>query len=126
VLAACGRNGVDGVSPAFRGTYDATLTYARQDVVALNGGSFVALQDVPGPCPGDGWRLVASAGKRGDKGAPGERGERGLEGKQGPPGASITDAAVDGYALTLSMSDGSMVVADLRPALHRYHNEARG
>ena len=54
-------------------------TYKALDIVALNGGSFIAKKDNPGPCPGAGWQLIASQGKRGDKG------ERGLQGIPGVP-----------------------------------------
>jgi hypothetical protein len=61
-LAAAGR---DGKTIAVRGTFDESVSYRRLDVVALNGGSFIALKDAPGPCPGPGWQLIASQGKRG-------------------------------------------------------------
>ena len=61
-LATAGR---DGSSITVRSTFNETAEYRRLDVVALNGGSFVALKDKPGPCPGSGWQLVASQGKRG-------------------------------------------------------------
>jgi len=48
-LAAAGR---DGKTIAVRGTFDESVSYRRLDVVALNGGSFIALKDAPGPCPG--------------------------------------------------------------------------
>ena len=51
-LAAAGR---DGKTMAVRGTFDESVSYRRLDVVALNGGSFIALKDAPGPCPGSGW-----------------------------------------------------------------------
>src|SRR6516165_6242283 len=76
-LATAGR---DGNSTTVRGTFDETADYRRLDVVARNGGTFVALKDVPGPCPGAGWQLLASQGKRG---IAGERGERGLPGPKG-------------------------------------------
>jgi hypothetical protein len=57
-----------------RGTYDAATPYLANDIAIINGSSFVALKDRPGPCPGDDWQLLASAGKRGP------RGERGLMG----------------------------------------------
>src|SRR5262249_15781420 len=63
--------GRDGNSITVRGTFNETQEYRRLDVVARNGGSFVALKDVPGPCPGAGWQLLASQGKRG---VAGERG----------------------------------------------------
>jgi len=105
-LAAAGR---DGKTIAVRGTFDETAEYHRLDVVALNGGSFIALKDAPGPCPGSGWQLLASQGKRG---AAGEKGERGLIGPRGERGAAaptIRAWEVDraGYAATPIMSDGS-------------------
>src|SRR5215510_13576056 len=45
-LAAGGR---DGKTIAVRGTFDQSVSYRRLDVVALNGGSFIALKDAPGP-----------------------------------------------------------------------------
>src|SRR5262249_1739523 len=66
-LAAAGR---DGKAIAVRGTVNEAAEYHRLDVVALNGGSFIALKDAPGLCPGPGWQLIASQGKRG---AAGER-----------------------------------------------------
>jgi hypothetical protein len=48
-----------------RGTFDCHATYQQHNVVALNGGSFIALKDNPGECPGSGWQLLASAGARG-------------------------------------------------------------
>ena len=52
------------------------------DVVALNGGSFIARKDVPGPCPGPGWQLIASQGRRGAAGEKRARPSR-LEGRCG-------------------------------------------
>jgi hypothetical protein len=112
-IATPGRN---GRSPDIRGTYNAEEEYRHLDIVALNGGSFVALKNDPGQCPGDGWQLLASAGKRGKDGVPGIRGERGLPGE---PGASQVGWKVDAraYAITPVMSDGSegapLVLRDL-------------
>ena len=64
--------GRDGNSITVRGTFDETADYRRLDVVALNGGSFVALKDAPGACPGSGWQLLASQGKRAGSLARGE------------------------------------------------------
>jgi hypothetical protein len=87
-LATAGR---DGNSFTVRGTLylNKTAAYRRLDVVALNGGSFVALKDAPGPCPGSGWQLIASQGKRG---VAGEKGERGSAGPKGDAGALPRDA----------------------------------
>ena len=51
--------------------------YEQHDIVAVNGSSFIALEDSPGQCPGAGWQLLASAGSRGARGFAGPKGERG-------------------------------------------------
>jgi hypothetical protein len=43
-LASSGR---DGKSIVVRGTFDESVNYRRLDVVALNGGSFIAIKDAP-------------------------------------------------------------------------------
>src|SRR5262249_13207926 len=91
-LATAGR---DGNSITVRGTFDATAEYRRLDVVALNGGCFIARKDAPGPCPGPGWQLFASPGKRGIAGPKGERGERGAKGDPGLSGTTICDWKID-------------------------------
>lgn len=93
-----------------RGTHDPSTEYHALDVVALNGGSFVARRDAPGPCPGDDWQLLASAGKRG------ARGERGAQGFAGPAGRDGADAPLwssvsfdpKRRAFMARMSDGSL------------------
>jgi hypothetical protein len=50
---------------AIRGTYDPNANYHQHDIVARNGGSFIAIKDDPGTCPGEGWQLLAGQGKRG-------------------------------------------------------------
>ena len=50
----------------------------------VDGSSFVALKDHPGPCPGADWQLLASRGSRGDRGL---KGERGLPGPKGDAGS---------------------------------------
>jgi hypothetical protein len=95
-----------GHSFTVRGTFNETAEYRRLDVVALNGGSFIALKDAPGPCPGPGWQLIASQGKRG---VAGEKGERGPRGDAGLSGATISGWKIDRarYVATPIMSDGS-------------------
>jgi hypothetical protein len=91
-----------------RGAFNETAEYRRLDVVALNGGSFIALKDAPGPCPGCGWHLLASQGKRGAAGEKGERGAQGPQGNPGLSGATIRDWKIDRekYVATPLMSDG--------------------
>jgi len=101
-LAAAGR---DGNSITVRGTFHETAEYRCLHVVALNGGCFIARKDAPGPCPGSGWQLLASQGKRG---VAGEKGERGPKGDPGLSGVTIRDWKIDRarYVATPVMSDG--------------------
>jgi len=101
-LAAAGR---DGKTIAVRGTFHETAEYRCLEVVALNGGCFIARKDAPGPCPGAGWQLLASQGKRG---LAGEKGERGPKGDTGASGATIREWKIDRarYIATPLMSDG--------------------
>ena len=105
-LAAAGR---DGESIAGARHLRRRARLSSLDVVALNGGSFVALKDAPGPCPGPGWQLIASQGKRGAAGEKGERGPPGPRGDPGLSGATICDWKIDRarYVATPVMSDGS-------------------
>jgi hypothetical protein len=75
--------GQDARTPQVRGTYDSDIKYQALDIVAVNGGSFLARYDNPGSCPGEGWQLIARQGQRGIAGEKGERGERGLQGEPG-------------------------------------------
>jgi hypothetical protein len=104
-LAAAGR---DACSPTIRGTYDGAATYARLDIVALNGSTFIARKDTPGVCPGDGWQVMSIRGKPGMKGPPGERGAKGDPGSAAP---TILAWTIDcgNYLVTPIMSDGSEV-----------------
>ena len=91
------------------GTYDLAETYKTLDVVAFNKGSFVARHDDPGECPGDGWQLLTSYGKRGDQGSKGERGERGVQGERGDPAPFIVGWQIDrrAFQITPRYADGS-------------------
>jgi hypothetical protein len=124
-LASAGR---DGNSVMVRGTFDETAEYRRLEVVALNGGSFIALKDAPGPCPGPGWQLLASRGKRGVAGEKGERGERGPLGNPGLKGVTICDWKLDRarYVTTPLMSDGREGPAlELRELFEQFLSETR-
>jgi hypothetical protein len=113
-IAQGGQDGANGRSLNIRGTWSDTETYRHLDVVAYNGGSFVARRDDPGLCPGDGWQLHASPGKRGQPGEPGRRGE------PGPPGSPLIEASVDEAGLvTFTNADRSSISLDLYPLLTR-------
>jgi hypothetical protein len=123
-LATAGR---DGKSITVRGTFDQSVNYRRLDVVALNGGSFIALKDAPGPCPGPGWQLLASQGKRG---AVGEKGERGVPGPRGDPG--LSGATISGWkidrtnlATPLMSNGGEGPPLELRELFEQFLTDAR-
>jgi len=54
--------------------------------VKHGGFRFIARRDDAGLRPGDGWQLLASAGKGGGRGERGEQGARGPASKRGPKG----------------------------------------
>jgi hypothetical protein len=105
-LAAPGR---DAKSFRHRGTFKDDAEYASHDIVALNGGSFLALHDKPGVCPGPGWQLLCAQGKRGTTGEAGPRGATGIPGPSGVDAVAIIGWNVDraAYAIVPIMSDGS-------------------
>jgi hypothetical protein len=110
-LASAGQKGDDGRGLLMRGTWDPAGEYKAMDFVAWNGGSFVARCDNPGDCPGEGWQLLASPGRRGK---PGESPSP----IPGPPGAKVASITVDGEGvLTLTNADGSVVQCDFYPLL---------
>jgi hypothetical protein len=100
--------------------------YHTLDIVALDGGSFIARRDDPGDCPGDGWQLIASAGRRGRPGVQGERGEKGESGERGLPAPTMLGWEIDreGYSATPIMSDGSQLSAlELRGLFEQFVGE---
>jgi hypothetical protein len=124
------RSGSDGAMPRVCGTYDPDTKYRLLNIVALNGSSFIAKRDDPGPCPGEGWQLLASAGRTGGRGERGERGPAGLDGRgiKGEPGTSIVGWDVDqgSYTATPRMSDGTCgPPLELRGFFRQFVAEAR-
>jgi hypothetical protein len=116
-----GKDGRDGRSLEVRGRFSDKEIYKALDIVALNGGSFIAKKNNPGPCPGAGWQLIASQGKRGDKGA------RGLQGIPGVP-VVIQKWRLDrdNYIAVPVMSDGREgPPLELRSLFEQFHTEAR-
>ena len=89
-----------------RGTFDAKANYAALDIVAADGGAFIARKNNPGACPGEGWQMIARQGHRGVAGA---KGERGFPGPKGDAGATIRSWNIDParYVAVPIMSDGS-------------------
>jgi hypothetical protein len=122
-ITRAGQDGKDALNFRIEGTYDPAATYRRLSIVILNGSSFVARHDDPGPCPGGGWQLFASAGRRGQQGLKGERGERGL---MGPLATAprIASSEIDAeYDLNLRYTDGSRDTIPLRPAFAQFCSE---
>jgi hypothetical protein len=143
--------GVPGV-PNVKGTFDSNATYLYLDIVALNGSSFIAIKDSPGRCPGDGWQLLASAGRRGPRGDRGPVG-RGADapvwsgvsfdskrlsftacmsdGSSGPTvslDSIFASVAVDPrtYSIKFAMNDGSELKFSLRALFAQFFDEVKG
>jgi hypothetical protein len=123
------RAGHDARMPEPVGTFEAGRKYKALDIVAMNGGSFIARRDSPGDCPGDGWQLMARQGKPGIAGPRGEKGEPGAQGDRGERGAGaprIASWKVDRekYAVTPIMSDGTQgQMLELRDLFKQYQDE---
>ena len=120
--------GNDGGSITPKGLFrpDAVELYQRLDLVTLNGSSFLALKDQPGPCPGEGWQLLVSQGKAGRPGIPGERGERGPTGPAGAAVPTIARWRIDRehYSAVPIMSDGRLgPVLELRDLFAQFQTE---
>lgn len=116
-IAAGGQNGKDADEIEVRGTWDASSVYRRLNIVALNGAAFMARKDDPGPCPGEGWQVIAMRGKPGQQG---ERGMKGDRGEQGPAGPAVLHMEADDNGLIhLVNGDGSTVDLDLYPVLSK-------
>jgi hypothetical protein len=109
----------EAMAQRIRGTFCATEKYEPGDVVALDGGSFMAKRASPGVCPGEHWQLVARQGKRGADGG------RGAPGRDAP---RITGWVVDRGAFTVApkLSDGSTgPVLELRELFSQDEGAAR-
>jgi len=105
--------GLDARTPQVRGTWRDDGAYDALDIVALNGGSFIAKRADPGPCPGDGWQLIASQGRTGQQGAVGMTGPAGPVGERGAKGDPAPVVVIrawklnrEDYIATPVMSDG--------------------
>lgn len=126
LVAAAGR---DAPVPVVRGTWREGESYRALEVVALNGCGFIARADNPGPCPGDGWQLIASAGRPGKQGLPGGKGERG---ERGMPGMAAQAPAIVAwridrktYTATPLMDDGNAgAPLELRELFAQFQDEA--
>jgi hypothetical protein len=123
--------GADAEVPLVRGTWQVDELYAFLNIVALNGSSFIARRDGPGPCPGDGWQLIASAGKPGKPGPKGDRGDQGPSGGPGAPGRdgpSIKTWRLNRqtYTITPVLSNGEEVEPVCIRSLFEQYNEEIG
>jgi hypothetical protein len=102
-----------------RGTYSENAEYKQFDIVAVNGSSFIALEDAPGQCPGKGWQLLASSGKRGERGLTGPRGERGIPGEY-TAGFKAFHVDRKTYTLSILTTDGRIHAVPLRGLFEQF------
>lgn len=110
-----GKAGLNGKQWTPRGTWDAETEYRGFDVVAHEGGAWLALDDAPGGIGGPGWQLIVSRGRAGRPGEAGREGPAGPPGSPGRAGAELVEVvrSDDGSKLVYVMSDGRHVEADL-------------
>lgn len=98
-----------------RGLWGADAEYRYLDLVQRDGATFMALRDDPGPCPGDGWQLVARQGKAGQQGPKGDRGDQGMRGLSG---VGLADLYLDDdKVLVAVLTDGTKKTVDFYPTL---------
>jgi hypothetical protein len=122
-ITRAGRDGKDALNFRVEGTYNRDAKYRRLSIVMLNGSSFVARHDDPGPCPGDGWQLFTSVGKRGQQGPKGESGPRGALAVAPRIASTEIDA---NYNLIILYTDHSCDTIPLRPAFEQFQMEIGG
>jgi hypothetical protein len=124
--------GADAVVPQIKGTWkdDKDIGYNFLNIVALNGSSFIAKYNDPGVCPGDGWQLIASAGKPGKPGPRGEQGERGSSGigLPGRDGLTIKTWKLNRHTYTITpvLSNGEEAEPVCIRSLFEQYNEETG
>jgi hypothetical protein len=111
-----------------RSTFSEAARYEYLDVVAVNGSSFIARADNPGECPGEGWQLLASAGRRGARGFMGPKGERGEPGESATagPGFKAFHLNQETYMLSMIMTDGRIHAMSLRGLFEQFVRDMRG
>jgi hypothetical protein len=86
MVGSCGPVGV-----VYRGAWNGTASYVRNDVASLDGSSWIALRTSRNKRPGAAasaadWQLLAAKGAAGARGAVGVQGPAGPEGPIGPEG----------------------------------------
>ncbi len=115
-----------------RGAFRSDQDYDRLDIVTIEGSSYIARQDGPGPCPGNGWRILACAGPTGPQGPKGEHGLPGPTGRiglQGKPGTSINGWRIEpaSYSVYPIISDDKPGPAlELRALFEQFIAEVDG
>lgn len=124
LVAAAGRDGRDAPEGEVCGLFDEHRVYKKFDLVTLNGSEFRAIEDNPGKCPGDGWRISAQVGKRGEKGLPGERGPQGPRGTSGAIKAWEIEAPTF-RAIPVAEDGKPGAPLDIHPLLQQFLDETR-
>jgi hypothetical protein len=106
---ATGPTGPQGDGFAFRGAWDAAVTYQDRDVVTENGSAYIALREstaVDPATPGDSWAIFVERGEPGPPGADGLNGTGAIVTQIPPTGTG--PCGLEGGALVI---DGNGNVA---------------
>lgn len=128
LLAANGRDGVDGRTPKLCGVFSAYTSYAELDVVECAGAAYIARHGNPGVLGiDDGWQPLSRSGGRGPVGAVGPRGRKGERGAPGADAPTIIAWTLDrkNYRAVPTMSNGTQgAVLELRGLFEAFVDEA--
>jgi hypothetical protein len=112
-----GSDGANGAGFNFRNTFDASASYAIDDVVTFNGSSYVAIAANAGPSNPTpdtntaAWSVMAqqgstgTTGPQGAAGSQGTTGSQGATGSQGPTGNTGPQGPAGASPFTLDASD---------------------
>src|SRR5262249_54212137 len=109
--------------PRICGTHSENKIYLQHDIVAKNGGSYIARRDNASTCPGPDWQQLTQPGKTGAKG---ERGFAGARGPQGESGKTFRTWKIDveNFVAIPLMDNGEQGPRlYLRQFFQRYHDE---
>ncbi len=107
-----GPQGAKGDGFTYRGEYDATLSYATNDVVVFGGSAYVATSPTSGaPGMDPAWTILV---EKGDQGPMGPAGAAGAVGPAGPQGAKGDkgDTGPQGPTGPAGANGGSVTIAD--------------
>ena len=113
---------------ACAGYWPKATSYGELDIVALNGGSFIARQDNPGACPGDGWQLHRPKAKPRQAGEPAASASRrtrasGRQGRARRGAGELADRRRANIVLARYVGWAQGTALNLRKLFEQFHRD---